>query len=169
MPEKFYPPGECDRPTTGRNLQWGSPTLEGKGYILPIRKSSHPTESTVLPLAASTTAEPGQPAFSASIVAWCCDYVAATVTSLIRLEMIERLRTTSRQRAVVSMMRVEAVIHMAMETRPAVEPRSYTYKYAASKPIRPVVPIRSTVIRRVIEISIWTDGRSSDIHAYRDL
>ena len=169
MPEKFYPGASATGPPPVAIFKWGSPTLEGKGYILPIRKVSYPTESTVLPLAASTTAVPGQPAFSAAIVAWCCDRVAATVTSLIRLEMIERLRTTSGQRAVVSTMRVEAVIYMAMETRTAVEPRSYTDKYAANKPIRPVVPIRRTVIRRVIEISIWTDGRSPDIHAYRDL
>jgi hypothetical protein len=45
-------------------------------------------------LAASTTAEPGQRVFSAPTVAWCCDHVAATVPGLIRLEMIECLRTT---------------------------------------------------------------------------
>jgi hypothetical protein len=67
------------------------------------------------------------------------------------------------------MMRIEAVIHVAMETRRAVEPRAYTDKYTAIKPIRPVVPIWSAVIRRVIEIPIWTDGCGPDIHAYRDL
>lgn len=47
-------------------------------------------------LAASTTAAiPGQRAFSTAGVAWCCDHVAATVTGLVRLEMIECLRTTS--------------------------------------------------------------------------
>src|ERR1700722_6895330 len=96
-----------------------------------------------------------------------CDHVPAAVTGLIRLEMIECLRTTSGQRASVSMMRIEAVIHVAMKTRRAVEPRSYTDKDAVNKPIRPVVPVRSTAIRRVIEISIWTDGRSPDIHPYR--
>jgi hypothetical protein len=66
-------------------------------------------------------------------------------------------------------MRVEAVIHVAMEARGAVEPRTYTDKQAVNKPIRPVVPIWSAVIRGVIEISIRTDGCNSDIHAYRDL
>ena len=46
-------------------------------------------------LAASTTAEPRQRVFFATSVAWCFDHVAATVTGLIRLEMIECLRTTS--------------------------------------------------------------------------
>jgi hypothetical protein len=47
-------------------------------------------------LTASTTAAvPRQRALSATSVAWCCDRVAATVTGLIRLEMIECLRTTS--------------------------------------------------------------------------
>jgi hypothetical protein len=67
------------------------------------------------------------------------------------------------------MMRIEAVIHVTMKTRRAVEPRTYTDKYAINKPIRPVVPIRSTVIRRVIEVSIWTDWRRPDVHSYRDL
>ncbi len=107
--------------------------------------------------------------FSATNVAWCFDHVAATVAGLIRLEMIECLRTTRGYRAPISMMRIKAVIHVAMKTRRAVEPRSYTDKYAINKPIRPIVPIRSTAIRRVIEISIWTDGRRPDIHAYGDL
>jgi len=119
-------------------------------------------------LAASpTTAVPRQRVFSATSVAWCRDHVAATVTGLIRLEMIECLRTTSGQRAFVSVMWIEAVIHVAMKTCRAVEPRAHTDKYAVNKPIRSVVRIRSAVIRRVIEISIWTDGRNPDIH--RDL
>jgi hypothetical protein len=107
--------------------------------------------------------------FSTTRVAWCCDHVAAAVTRLIRLEMIECLRPSSGQGAFVSAMRIEAVIHVAMETRRAVKPRACTDKDAANKPVRPVVPIRSTIIRRVIEISIWTDGRRPDTHAYRDL
>ena len=67
------------------------------------------------------------------------------------------------------MMGIETVIHVTMKIFTAAEPRSYTDKYAVSKPIRSVVPIRSTVIGRVIEISIWTDGRRADIYAYRDL
>ena len=46
-------------------------------------------------LAASTAAEPRQRVFFATSVARCFDHVAATVTGLIRLEMIECLRTTS--------------------------------------------------------------------------
>jgi hypothetical protein len=120
-------------------------------------------------LAASATAEPGQRVFSAPTMAWCCDRVAATVPGLIRLEMIECLGTTRRHRALVSMMRIEAVIHVAMETRGTVEPRAYTDKHAVREPIRSIVSIRSTVIWRVIEISIRADGRNPDIHAYRDL
>jgi hypothetical protein len=45
-------------------------------------------------LAASTTAVPRQRVFSATSVAWCFDHVTTAVTGLIRLEMIECLRTT---------------------------------------------------------------------------
>ena len=48
--------------------------------------------------------------------------MTASVTGLIRLEVIEPLRAARGQRSVVSMVRIEAVIHMAMETLPAVEP-----------------------------------------------
>jgi hypothetical protein len=145
--------------------------LAGKGSRCrtPARLT-YPTEFNRPSLAASTTtAEPRQRAFLATSVAWCCDHMAFAVTGFIPLEMIECLRTTSGQRTLVSMMRIEAVVHVAMETRRSVEPRSHTDKYAVSKPIRPIVPIRSTAIRRVIEISIWTDGRRPDIHAYGDL
>ena len=47
--------------------------------------------------------------FSATSVVWCFDHVAPTVAGLIRLEMIEWLRTAWGQRAVVPMMRIEAV------------------------------------------------------------
>ncbi len=122
-----------------------------------------------LAAAFTTTAVPRQRVFRAATVTWRRHHMAAAVTGLIRLEMIKCLRTACGQRAPVPMMRVEAVIHVAMETRRAVEPRTYTDKYAGVKPIRPVVPIWSTVIRGVIEISIWANGCNPDIHAYRDL
>ena len=95
--------------------------------------------------------------------------MAATVTGLIRLEMIECLGATSGYRALISMMRIVAAIHVAVKTRGSVEPRSYTDEHAVHKPIRPVVPLRSTAIRSVIEISVGTDGRRPDIHAHGDL
>jgi hypothetical protein len=79
-------------------------------------------------LAASTPAEPRQRVFSATSVAWCFDHMAATVAGLIRLEMIECLRTMRGHWAPISMMRIKAVIHVAMKTRRAVEPRSCTEK-----------------------------------------
>ena len=123
-------------------------------------------------LVASTTttaAVSGQRAFSTAIVARRCDLMTASVAGLIRLEVIESLRTTRGQRSVVSMVRVEAVIHMAMETLPAAEPWPRTDKYPANKPIRPVVPIRGAVVWLVVEIAVRANWRWTDVYPYRNL
>jgi hypothetical protein len=107
--------------------------------------------------------------FFAASVAWRCDYVAAAVTGFIRLEVIECLRATSGERPSVSMMWIEAVVDVAMKTGRAMEPRSCSDKYAVNEPIGSVISIGRAVIRRVIEISIRTYRRNTDIHAYRNL
>jgi hypothetical protein len=121
-------------------------------------------QSFPLAVLAPTTV-PRERVFSGGVVVRCFDHVAVAVTGLIPLEMVECLRATGRQRASVSVMRIEAIIHVAMETCRAVEPRSCSNKYAVNKPIWPVVPIRSAGIRRVVEISIGADRSRSDLYS----
>ena len=66
----------------------------------------------------------------------------------------------------VSMMRIVAVVYVAIEAWMAVKPRPCSDKDTAIEPIRPVVAIRGTRIRSVIEIAIRTYRRDTDAHPY---
>ena len=106
--------------------------------------------------------------FAASVMAGIAD-VAVPVLRLVSVEMVERLFPAGRIGSVVAVTRIVAVVDMPIKSVRAVEPGAGPDEHPTSKPIRPVVPIRSTVIRRVIVISIGTDGCLPDIHSYRDL
>ena len=67
--------------------------------------------------------------------------VAASITHLVSAEMIEGLISTLRMWASVAVMRIEAVINMAVEIGRAVEPRASSDEHTAVEPLGPVVPI----------------------------
>jgi hypothetical protein len=62
---------------------------------------------------------------------------------------------------------VEMMIHVSVEMACPVIPRSRSDKDTARKPLRPIITVRSTVIRRFFVISVRTNRRLSD--ANRDL
>jgi hypothetical protein len=96
-------------------------------------------------------------------------YVASPITRLISLEMVEALGPPSRQRSVVAVMRIEPVIDVPVKAVRAVKPGPCSNKHPADKPIGPVVAVRSTVIRSIVEVSVRTYGSWSDIHSNRNL
>ncbi len=89
------------------------------------------------------------------------------IMGFIALEMVERLSAASRQRPVVPMVRVETVVHMADKPARPMEPRPGSNEDAAGKPVRPIVPIRRAIVRRIVKVSIRTHRRNAN--AYRDL
>jgi hypothetical protein len=88
--------------------------------------------------------------------------VSVPIPSLIALEVVELLRSTSRQRSVIAMARIIPVIYVPVEASMPMEPRPCTDKHASIKPIRPVVPIRSAIIRRIVEVPIRAIRRNAD-------
>jgi hypothetical protein len=57
---------------------------------------------------------------------------------------------------------VETMIDVSVEmTRPVI-PRSRSDEYTARKPLRPIITVRGTVIRRYFVISVRTDRRLSN-------
>jgi len=88
--------------------------------------------------------------------------VSMPIVGFIRLEVVELLRTPSRDRPVIPMARVIPVVDMPMEPIMPMEPRSSTDKQTTRKPIRPIVPIWRTIIRRIVEVPIRTFRRNSD-------
>jgi hypothetical protein len=96
-------------------------------------------------------------------------YVTSPISRLVCLEVVEALRSALRQWSSVAVMRIKPVIDMSVEAAMAVKPRTCSKKHAANKPIRPVVAVRSTVIRGIVEVSVRTHGSWSDVYANGNL
>ena len=69
----------------------------------------------------------------------------------------------------IAMLWIKAVVHMAMKTSSAVEPRTGTDKDAAIEPLGTVVAIRSAVVGSVIVIAVRASGLRTNVDAYGDL
>jgi hypothetical protein len=103
----------------------------------------------------------GKGAFAARIMAGVA-YMALSIPRLVPMEVVERLRTALRQRSMVALVRVVAVVDVAVEAAGAVKPRAGSNKHPASKPIGPIVAIRSAVIWLIVEVPIRAPRRHSD-------
>ena len=68
------------------------------------------------------------------------------------------------QWTVVPVMRIEVLIYMPAKVRWPVKPGARTDKYAAMEPFRPVIPIGSARIGRVIEVAVGTNRSRSDVN-----
>jgi hypothetical protein len=91
-------------------------------------------------------------------------YVASAIPRLVSLEVVEALRPALGQRSNVSVMRIKAVVNMAVKAVTAVKPGASSKKHPANKPVGPIIAVRSTVIRGVVEIPIRTHGSHSDVY-----
>src|SRR5579863_2465005 len=111
-----------------------------------------------------TTAISGKGMFSLPFMAGIA-YVASPVPRLVSLEVVEALSPALRQRPNVTVMRVIAVVDMAVEAVMSVKPGASSNKQPANKPIGPIVAVRSAVIRGIIEVPIRTHGSHSDVYA----
>jgi len=89
--------------------------------------------------------------------------VAASITHLVSVEVIEGRLSTLRMWANVAVMWIEAVINMAAEVVVAVEPRAGSDEHAAVKPLGTVVPIWGAVVWGEVVVAIRTSRLCSDI------
>jgi hypothetical protein len=96
-------------------------------------------------------------------------YMASTIPSLISLEVVKALRSSLRQRSSVTMMRVKAVVDVAEKAARAVKPGASSKEHPANKPVGPIVAIRSTVIRLIVEIPVRAHGGRANVYANRNL
>jgi hypothetical protein len=111
-----------------------------------------------------TTPITGEGVFSPRFMAGIA-YIASAIPRLVSLEVVEALSPTLGQRSSVAVMRIEAVVDMAVKAVAAVKPGASSKEYPADKPIGPVVAIRSTVIGGIVEVPVRTDGSGSDVYA----
>jgi len=80
--------------------------------------------------------------------------VAAPITHLVSVEVINGLVSTFRMWTSVAVMRIETVINLALEFVGAVEPRAGSDEYAAAAPLGPVVPVWDAVVWGDIVVAI---------------
>ena len=98
-------------------------------------------------------------------------HVAPSIARFICREVIEALRTTLRNRSMVAVSRIVAVVHVTIEMVMTVEPGTCTDEDSARKPVRAVVPVGSAVIRRIVEVAVranrsdtYVDGNLGRTH-----
>ena len=92
-------------------------------------------------------------------------YVASPVPRLVSLEVIEALRSALRQRSNVTVMRIKAVVDMAIKAVRSMKPWPSSNKHSANKPIGPIVTVGSTVIWGVVEVPVRAYGSHSNVYA----
>jgi hypothetical protein len=115
-----------------------------------------------------TTTISGKGTFSLGIMAGIA-YVASSIPRFIPLEVVKALRATLRQRASVTVMRVETVVDMAEKAARAVKPRSSSNKHSPNKPIRPIIAVWSAVVWGIVEVPVRAHWRRPDIYADANL
>src|SRR5580658_16987 len=144
------------------------PSSDNPGEIRRRRRLSRlrfgADRALAVPTAMPTAPVSGESVFSPRLMASIA-YVASPIPCLVSLEVVEALRPALRQRSNVTVMRIEAVVDMAEEAARTVKPGASSKKYSANKPIGPIVAVRSTVIRGIVEVSVRTHGSHSDVYA----
>ena len=110
----------------------------------------------------ATTPKSGKGVFCAPIMAGVA-YVALPIPRLVCVEVVERPLSTPRQRPIVTVMRVKAVVNVAVKAARAVKPGTSSKKHPANKPIGPIVAIGRTVIRGVVEVPIRANWSHSNV------
>jgi hypothetical protein len=116
----------------------------------------------------TTTPISGEGVFGLSFMASFA-YVTLPIPRLVCLEVVEALRPALRQRSNVTVMRVIAVVDVAEKAMMAVKPGAGSNEQPADKPVGPIVAIRSTVIRRIVEVPVRAYGSRPNIYANRNL
>jgi hypothetical protein len=117
-----------------------------------------------MPAASKSRERVLSPPFMASIA-----YVPSSISRLVCLKVVEALRPALRRRSNVTVMRIKAVVDMAVKAVRAVKPGASAKKHSANKPIRPVITVRRTVVWGIVEVSVRTHGSRSDVYANGNL
>jgi hypothetical protein len=93
--------------------------------------------------------------------------VAASITHLVSVEVIKGLLSTVRMWTNVAVLRIEAVINVAVEVVGTVEPRAGSDEHAAAEPLGPIVTVWGAVVWRVVVVAIRACRFGADVD--RDL
>ena len=92
--------------------------------------------------------------------------IASPIAGFVGVEVVELAFAASGQRPDITMMRVKAVVDVAVETMRAMEPRACAEKHPPNEPIWSIVAIRRTVIWGVVKVPVRANGRHSNTDGY---
>ncbi len=99
----------------------------------------------------------------AAPVMWRSTRVAMLIVRRVRLEAVERVLPAFRQRSMVAVARIVALVDMAIKPMRSVEPGAGPDEYPSSEPIRTIVAIRCTVIRSIREVAVGANWSHPDV------
>ena len=119
-------------------------------------------------MAAATTSVSWEGVLIARFVAGIA-YMALAIARFVSLEVVEPLRSTPRQRSSVAIVRVIAVVDVAVKAARAVVPGTGSEKDSADKPVGTIVAVGRTVVGRVVEVAVGASGLRPDTNANGDL
>ena len=88
---------------------------------------------------------------------------AMAITHFVSVKVVEGPVTTIRKWTAIAVMRIEAIVHVAVEAMRAVEPRAGSDEDTSAEPLRPVVAVRGAVVWGVVEVTIWAHRGRTDI------
>jgi hypothetical protein len=89
--------------------------------------------------------------------------MALPVARLISLEVVEWTRAAIRQRAVIAVPRIVAVVNVAIKAMRSMEPGARPNEQPiAAEPVRAIVAIRGTVIRWIVEVPVGAHRGNTD-------
>jgi len=104
----------------------------------------------------------GEGMFPTCIVASVSD-VALSIARFVAMEVVELPLAALGQRSVIAVMRIVAVVDVAVKAGVAMEPWACSDEDAAGKPIGAVVAVGGAIIGGVVEVAVGADGRYSDV------
>lgn len=105
--------------------------------------------------------------FVMTLTIWAVKIISMEVVKVIRLIM--EIAVT-RETTVVSVTRIQIMIHRTVESVGTMEPWACSEKGSVIEPLRSVISVGSTVVRCIPVIAIWAYRRgSTDIYTERNL
>jgi hypothetical protein len=111
---------------------------------------------------AAAAAVAGECVFAAGLMG-SVSYVALPIARLISVEVIEAFFTASRKRSGVAMVRIIAVVDVAVKAAMAVEPGASSNKDSAQKPVGAVVAVGGAIVRGIVEVAVRADRGNANV------
>jgi len=99
----------------------------------------------------------------AAAVMWRSTWIAVLIVRCVGTKAIEGLLPTFRHRSMVAVVRIKALVNVAVKSMMPVEPGAGPYEDATSEPVWTIVAIGCTVIRSVREVAVGAHRSHSNV------